>query len=58
MIDNGMYDMEVKEGGAAVVDAYVNAPKVTTKGIILKTMRVIGILVLMIGIRLLRIQKT
>jgi hypothetical protein len=28
MIDNGMYDMEVKEGGAAVVvDAYANATK-------------------------------
>ena len=27
MIDNGMYDMDVKEGGAAVVDAYANATK-------------------------------
>jgi hypothetical protein len=27
MIDNGMYDMEVKEGGAAVVNAYANATK-------------------------------
>jgi len=27
MIDNGMYDMELKEGGAAVVDADANATK-------------------------------
>ena len=27
MIDNGMYDMELKEGGAAVVDAVANATK-------------------------------
>ena len=25
MIDNGMYDMEVKDGGPAVVNAYANA---------------------------------
>ena len=27
MIDNGMYDMEVKDGGPAVVNAYANATK-------------------------------
>ena len=31
MIDNGMYDMEVKEGGAAVVDADANATEGNNK---------------------------